>query len=484
MPRLSTRKSLILLLWLGDVCLYMARTNVSVAIGAMFSSDAAEGRMLAAFYCGYFAFQTPAGWLASRFGGSRVLTAAVAVWSLASAASCFTRGAFAALFALRVLVGCAEACCYPSMAQLVSVWIPTSERSSSWAFITTGEPAGTVLMLLLGPFLLASTGWRSVFLVSAACGLAWMVAFASFATSDPARHRCISAEELALIHASRPPEVARGVTPWRAILTNRPFLCTATCHCLYNWTFYIGLSWIDKFLHTTWPNASSADLAAASAAPYVALFACSAASGVVADRLEARGLSPTRTRKLINSAGLLGGAAGFGALSCVAPCGGGSSAPRGSIVAATACLSVAIGMAGFGSSAGYWATFGDLSRRHGALLLAMSNTAASLPGIVGNTATGQLLASTRGDWALVFRLCAGSLVLGALAFLGSEARDQLLDDSPRGMLSSKLLVAPGEPGGSEEEGNGASTAAGPTVQAARGAEASSQPITQPLALPP
>ena len=113
----------------------------------------------------------------------------------------------------------------------------------------------------------------------------------------------------------------------------------------------------------------------------------------------------------------------------------------------------------------------------------MSNTAASLPGIVGNTATGQLLASTRGDWALVFRLCAGSLVLGALAFLGSEARDQLLDDSPRGMLSSKLLVAPGEPGGSEE-GSGASTAAGPTptVQAARGAEASSQPI--PLALPP
>ncbi|EOD42011.1 hypothetical protein EMIHUDRAFT_95194 [Emiliania huxleyi CCMP1516] len=414
MPRLSTRKSLILLLWLGDVCLYMARTNVSVAIGAMFSSDAAEGRMLAAFYCGYFAFQTPAGWLASRFGGSRVLTAAVAVWSLASAASCFTRGAFAALFALRVLVGCAEACCYPSMAQLVSVWIPTSERSSSWAFITTGEPAGTVLMLLLGPFLLASTGWRSVFLV------------------------------------------ARGVTPWRAILTNRPFLCTATCHCLYNWTFYIGLSWIDKFLHTTWPNASSADLAAASAAPYVALFACSAASGVVADRLEARGLSPTRTRKLINSAGLLGGAAGFGALSCVAPCGGGSSAPRG---ATLLCL---------GSSAGYWATFGDLSRRHGALLLAMSNTAASLPGIVGNTATGQLLASTRGDWALVFRLCAGSLVLGALAFLGSEARDQLLDDSPRGMLSSKLLVAPGEPGGSEEEGSGASTAAGPTVQAARG----------------
>ena len=73
----------------------------------------------------------------------------------------------------------------------------------------------------------------------------------------------------------------------------------------------------------------------------------------------------------------------------------------------------------------------------------MSNTAASLPGIVGNTATGQLLASTRGDWALVFRLCAGSLVLGALAFLGSEARDQLLDDSPRGSSAGSDLISLG-----------------------------------------
>ena len=83
-----------------------------------------------------------------------------------------------------------------------------------------------------------------------------------------------------------------------------------------------------------------------------------------------------------------------------------------------------------------------------------------------------------------------ALLAAELSSVEAEAADkgyELLDDSPRGMLSSKLLVAPGEPGGSEEEGSGASTAAGPTVQAARGAEASSQPIaqpTQPLALPP
>ena len=60
--------------------------------------------------------------------------------------------------------------------------------------------------------------------------------------------------------------------------------------------------------------------------------------------------------------------------------------------------------------------------------------------MTGNTATGNLLASTHDDWALVFQICAGTLVLGAFAFLGSEARDQHFD-RPRSGLATKLLDA-------------------------------------------
>ena len=493
------RRVLILLLWCGDVCLYMARTNVSVAISQMFGKTTQEGELLSAFYWGYFLFQLPAGWLAPRVGAHRLLSAAVTVWSIASAASCFTGGSITALFALRVVVGCAESCCYPCMSQLLSVWVPYDERGTAWGVVQTGESAGTILMLTGGPFLIASpAGWRSVFWLSAGLGLGWVLVFVFFASADPAQHRCISDEERSYIQASRPPRPPYTKTPWRAILTNRPFLCTIACHVMYNWTFYIGLppharpskhpaqlldlrlpvraaassfsppspdappllavssglSWIDKFLESSWrATASAGTLAAASVVPYCCLFVLSALSGVVADNLESRfGFSPTHARKLVNSVGLLGGAAGFVALSLVAPTGGGG--PRGSLMAATACLSVAIGMAGFGAAAGYWATFGDLSPRHGALLLALSNALASVPGIVGNTVVGNLLASTHNDWALVFQICAGTLVLGALVFLGAEARDQHLDERRGAGLAAKLLVADAAAAG-EGEGLGA-----------------------------
>jgi len=442
MALLNTRQTLILLLWLCDICLYMARTNVSVAVASMFPSDSSEGSLLSAFYWGYMLFQIPAGWLASRFGGSPVLVMAVVVWSVASAASCFTSGNLPALFALRVVVGCAESCTYPSMSQLASVWFPYEERGTCWAVITTGESIGTILMLLGGPFLVDSFGWRSVFLSSGALGLVWVLVYvaAGFAVaSDPAKHRSISAAELAHIQASRPPRPPLVSTPWRRILTNRPFIATICCHCLYNWTFYIGLSWVDKFFKSAWPETPTATLAVASVVPYAALFVCGSSSGFVADKLESRaGLSPTATRKLINSVGFLGGAAGFFALSFIAPTGG-SAPARASIGAATICLSVAIGIAGFGAAAGYWATFADLSPRHGALLLAISNAFASAPGIIGNTFTGNLLQSTKDDWSAVFQISAGTLVLGAFFYLGSEARDQHFDTPRVGSLNTKLL---------------------------------------------
>ena len=76
----STRGTVVLLLWLCNVGLYIARTNISVAVLWMYgkkSNDALEGRMLAAFYVGYSLCQVPGGYLATHFGGKRVLACCV-----------------------------------------------------------------------------------------------------------------------------------------------------------------------------------------------------------------------------------------------------------------------------------------------------------------------------------------------------------------------------------------------------------------------
>jgi hypothetical protein len=59
-------------------------------------------------------------------------------------------------------------------------------------------------------------------------------------------------------------------------------------------------------------------------------------------------------------------------------------------MAGVACLTLGVGLGGFAAS-GYWANFLDLSKTHSGQLLGLSNSIATIPGIVGNELTGWLI---------------------------------------------------------------------------------------------
>jgi MFS family permease len=265
----------LLLMWLCNISLYLSRTNISVAIIYMYPHDEnIEGTLLAAFYVGY-CFQTIGGWLAARYGGKPVLTGAVAAWSAATLLTAVLGTSVPALFALRVLVGIAEGCNYPSQMELVSVWVPYEERSTAWSFNGTGESVGTILALLLGPLVVHAAGWPAIFWGSGAIGILWIALFTAFGTSSPSAHPRISPEELRLILASRPPRPPAVRTPWRAFATNRSFLAVVATHCCYNWSCYLGLSWTSKFFHSAY-GADYSELGLLSVMPYVLLFSLQA----------------------------------------------------------------------------------------------------------------------------------------------------------------------------------------------------------------
>ena len=431
------RFTLALLLWMCNVCLYLARTCMSVAVLEMYGDDEIEGNLLSAFYWGYAVSQPFLGVIAQRWNAKWLLFAAVFVWSVASAGVALVGNsseAVPAIFALRVLVGLAEAANYPSQMQLLSVWAPYEERSRFWSFVATGEAIGTILALGAGPVLVNKLGWRSIFYVTSAIGGAWAIIFGVLTASHPERHPRISAAELMHIQATRPPRPPPVSVPYVRILTNRPFLALVATHCAYNWGYYVGLSWVSKFFDSKY-GVDYAQLGALSIAPYLVLFATTSISGVVADGLENRcGASATRARKLVNSLGMGGGALGFAFLAIV--CGPPGLQPSSRAYVAAACLSIATGMGGFAASAGYWATFVDLSPRHSQILLALSNSVASVPGIIGVSLTGSILSSSGDDWRIIFIIAGAVEFGGALLFLAAaEARDQHYDDAaPRGCL--------------------------------------------------
>lgn len=57
----------------------------------------------------------------------------------------------------------------------------------------------------------------------------------------------------------------------------------------------------------------------------------------------------------------------------------------------------------------------DIGRAHCSQIMGISNTFATIPGIVGNVITGQILAAT-GSWALIFAIASGAFTLGAVCF--------------------------------------------------------------------
>jgi ACS family sodium-dependent inorganic phosphate cotransporter len=92
---------------------------------------------------------------------------------------------------------------------------------------------------------------------------------------------------------------------------------------------------------------------------------------------------------------------------------------------AIALMCVALGLGSFALS-GFGSNHLDIGPRYAGALMGLSNTAGTLPGIIGVTVTGYILAAT-GSWALVLGIAAGLYVVGALAWLAFATGERLFD---------------------------------------------------------
>ncbi|NML05892.1 MFS transporter [Sphingomonas sp. G-3-2-10] len=201
----------------GVIALIFLITTINYADRATFSiagsSASAElglstvqtGFILSAFAWAYVLAQVPGGALLDRFGTKRIYAGAIALWSLFTAMQGFVGlvpvfSAVAMLFALRFMVGLAEAPSFPGNARLVAAWFPGAERGTASAIFNSAQYFSLVAFAPLMGWLVHSFGWRSVFWVMGALGLLATLVFLRFIHS-PARHPGINAAELAHIEA-------------------------------------------------------------------------------------------------------------------------------------------------------------------------------------------------------------------------------------------------------------------------------------------
>ena len=200
---------LIPLLFACYVAAYLDRVNVGFAklqmLGDLHFSESVYGLGAGIFFIGYFLFEVPSNIILHKVG-ARVWIARVMVsWALISAAMVFVHSA-AVFYALRFLLGLAEAGLFPGVILYLTYWYPAGRRGGIIALFMTGIPIAGVIGGPLSGWILSAlsgvqglAGWQWMFLVEAVPSLLLGVVVFCFLDDGIDRASWLSGDEKAIL---------------------------------------------------------------------------------------------------------------------------------------------------------------------------------------------------------------------------------------------------------------------------------------------
>jgi ACS family tartrate transporter-like MFS transporter len=161
-------------IFLCYVVAYLDRVNIGFAAADMQRDldmgDAVYGLGAGLFFLGYFLFEIPSNLILERVGARRWMARIMIVWGIVSMAMALVEGP-ASFYALRFLLGLAEAGFFPGMVLYLSYWIPERQRARAGALfmmaapvsMVLGSPVSEALLKLDGG--LGLHGWQWLFVV-------------------------------------------------------------------------------------------------------------------------------------------------------------------------------------------------------------------------------------------------------------------------------------------------------------------------------
>jgi ACS family sodium-dependent inorganic phosphate cotransporter len=407
----QTRYSVIAMCFAATFVCYIDRVNISVAIIPMANdynwSLETQGYILSSFYIGYLLMQIGGGRLADTFGGKVVLGAGVLIWSLFTLVTPWAAmGGLMMLYLARIGMGLGEAVTFPSVYSLVTRWFPAGETGKAIALNASAIPVGTVFALVVTPIIVTTLGWEWAFYLFGLVGIVWFAAWQYLVAAKPQDHPRISAAELEFIKSNaRFSEEKEGeeAPPIRTFLKSKAVWAILVAHFCNNWTLYVILSWLPKYVNEGL-GVPFGDIGYVAMLPHITSFLFINLAGNVADRMIVSGMNVTLVRKICQTVAFGGLAACLLLVTTV-----------DTVWAAIGilCLGKMFSAANMG---GFNVNHMDVAPRHAGTLMGITNTAGTIPGIVGVAVTGLILEYT-GSWDLVFQVTAGVTLFGMIFYL-------------------------------------------------------------------
>lgn len=173
--RRSNASLLLALLLLAYIFNYLDRQILGILAGPIITELHFTDRQFGAlsgppFALLYSALGIPFAYLADRTSRSRVIAAAVAVWS-AFTGACGTAITFWQFFVFRMGVGVGEAGGVAPSYALIADYFPPDRRARALAIFSLGVPIGLALGTLIGAYIAAAISWRAAFYTMGVAGI-------------------------------------------------------------------------------------------------------------------------------------------------------------------------------------------------------------------------------------------------------------------------------------------------------------------------
>ncbi len=393
---------LVLLLGAAVFLNYVDRGAIAVAApvmkGELGMSATAFGIAVSAFFWIYAPVQLAVGWLCDRFSVYKLMAGGIVLWAICTLLIGFV-GGFASLLVLRVMLGIGESIAFPGTSKIIALHVPAEQRGMANAAVAAGLALGPAIGTLTGGLIVASLGWRAMFITFGLATLLWLLPWQRVVNQLPAFD----------------PGVASVRVPARKLLANWSLWAMGIGHSAGNFCFYFLLAWLPLYLVQS-RGYSIAQMTLLASVGYGVQAIAAMTYGMVSDRWTRSGRSEATIRRTMMVVSQM--------LAAVAIFGIYSSQSVGALLfwlclggAATAALSLnlyAIAQMFAGPRAvGTW--------------VGVQNAIGNLSGIFGPIVTGIII--DRAGYGSAFSLTAGVAVFGGLwwAFAVPAIRQVELD---------------------------------------------------------
>ena len=150
-------------------------------------SNEQYGFIISAFSIAYMLSNPLWGWILDRIGVRRGMTAAVSLWTVASAAHAFAAGFRSFSFA-RAVLGFGEGATFPGSLRTVVQTLPVEQRSRGIAISYSGGSLGALITPIIVTPVAARLGWTGAFWFTGTVGAAWLGLWALVSSRNPLRH--------------------------------------------------------------------------------------------------------------------------------------------------------------------------------------------------------------------------------------------------------------------------------------------------------